>query len=268
MVSTLKERFLRSGVDKIEDGLIVEPGSMNDYHELAEHHYKAAVPATVARYFVLKHHAMSAVARYLDLDKQSRVVGILVESMPVLHCKMRGWALHDRYSGLGDATSVGRLVKKELRCISRVVVHPQWRGLGLAVRLVRAALAQPTTMFTEAMAAMGHVNPFFERAGMTAYHRPPHQHDARLIAVLEAVDIAANDLVSVESVCDRIGVLPATKRHWVLAELRRWYHAVVRRSGKCSDPHQQLLTAQQRLLSQPVYYLKDNRSDPGDESWN
>jgi len=53
--------------------------------------------------------------------------------------------------------------------ISRVVVHPIYRGCGLAVRLVRHALRTARTSRIEALAVMGAIHPFFELAGMKCY---------------------------------------------------------------------------------------------------
>jgi len=123
-------------------------------------------------------------------------------------------------------------------------------------------LADPATVFTEALAAMGHANPFFERAGMVAYHRHPHDRDARLIGVLEAIGIEPIDLADLKKSAQRIDRLGDIEKQWVFHELQRWCRGVIRRSKKdtCEGLDEQLRLAQQRLLCEPVYYLKDNRS--------
>jgi hypothetical protein len=80
------------------------------------------------------------------------------------------------------------------------VVHPQWRGLGLAVRLVRQALATMTTPYTEALAAMGRVHPFFERAGMSPTLLPPDAVSRRLVSAAELAGLSQADLAAVEPV--------------------------------------------------------------------
>ncbi|MEE9211797.1 MAG: hypothetical protein V3U29_04000, partial [Phycisphaeraceae bacterium] len=170
------------------------------------------------------------------------------------------FALSGRYGVWRNASQRARVLNAELRCISRVVVHPQWRGLGLAVRLVRASLDDPQTIFTESLAAMGKVHPFFERAGMQAYHRPPHVFDDRLIAALGACGFDAVDLATLDRTLERIHALPEAQHSWLLGELHRWYRRTFGRSCKHStDPAEQLRAARQRLLCEPVYFLKDNR---------
>jgi GNAT superfamily N-acetyltransferase len=153
------------------------------------------------------------------------------------------------------------LLNAEVRCISRVVVDPRWRGLGLAVRLVKAALAEPTTPITEALAAMGRVNPFFERAGMTAYPRPTHAHDARLLAALARSGFGAGDLVQLNRMWRRLEATDTAERAWLLREVHRWYQRHAGRGARpTTDPREQLAVARERLSLEPVYYLKDHRA--------
>ena len=70
-----------------------------------------------------------------------------------------------RYAGPDRRAALGRL-NAEVEWISRVIVHPTYRGCGLAVRLVRHALATAPVPVVEALAAMGKIHPFFARAGM------------------------------------------------------------------------------------------------------
>jgi hypothetical protein len=157
---------------------------------------------------------------------------------------------------------------QELRCISRVVVHPRYRGLGLAVRLVRAALASAATPLTEAYAVMGRVHPFFEKAGMVGYPQPRRDCDARLVAALQSLGFDTVDLARPDgadsagrpALCQRINTLRAEQRQWLRQELDRWYRqAVDSKQTRSRDELVQWRAAQRRLLLQPVYYLHDNR---------
>ena len=260
MACDLHERFAALPAKRIDNSLRLERGCLDDYLALSEFHYKAVAPATVSRVFVLREHHCGLAGRYLNRPSQTRVVGVLTESYPILSCRLRDWALDGRYSWLVNLKQRAAILNTEVRCISRVVVHPQWRGLGLAVRLVRAALVQPTTIYTEALAAMGRANPFFERAGMTAYHRHRHSRDARLIAALNAVGIEPIDLAKLQWSVEKIERLSDVEKRWISHELRRWCRGVVHRSKQeWESLSQQLQLAQQRLLCDPMYYLKDNR---------
>lgn len=272
----LRRRFAALPAPHPADRLVLRVGTMADYAQLAEHHYKANRPATATRVLTFTDPRQTATSRWRKTFEnnsgnsgnsgggEQRIVGVLVESLPSLACRMREWAMHERYGGHLSPRGRATLLNAEVRCISRVVVDPTWRGLGLAVRLVRAALAEPTTRVTEALAAMGRVNPFFERAGMTAYPRPPHAHDARLLAAMARFGFRGRDLALADALWLRMQQLAPADRVWLLAELQRWTRQSVGRAGlRVDDPREQLVLAREKLLLDPVYYLKVH--DAGDD---
>ena len=256
MTTTLQQRFEALPGPAPDAGLELVVGSLADYKALGEHHYRAKRPATATRVLVFRHTRQSAVDRFLNRPAEPTPVAVLVESLPSLSCKMRNWALHDRYGSWLCPRQRATLLNREVRVISRVVVHPRWRGFGLAVRLVRAALESPTTIYTEALAAMGRVNPFFEHAGMTPYHRPPHAFDTRLIDAMRFVGLSPDGLASLDRIHQKTESLTETQRGWFLKELYRWYQQNSGRGAVHStDPMTHLRVARQRLMLEPVYYL-------------
>jgi GNAT superfamily N-acetyltransferase len=234
----------------------IELGSCKDYESLSEHHYRARRPATVTRVLRAVQTRDTAAARFSGSAATKRTIGVLVESLPALQCVLRDKALARRHGAIADIRQRARLLNSEVRCISRVVVHPQFRGVGVAVALVRAALESATTTYTEALAAMGHVNPFFERAGMTAYQRPRHELDERLATALARVGVSVVDLALLDGTLARIDALPADTRLWLQRELMDWYRRTVGRSDyRTADLRQVLGAARGRLTCEPVYYL-------------
>jgi GNAT superfamily N-acetyltransferase len=96
------------------------------------------------------------------------IAGLLVVSPPALNCRGRNVATGGRYvTPVDGRRQAACRLNREIECISRVIVHPLYRGLGLARRLVRHALATAETPHVEALAAMGKLHPLFERAGMS-----------------------------------------------------------------------------------------------------
>lgn len=127
-------------------------GSAGDYDRLARFHYLAGRPA-FGEVFVV---------RYREPDP--RVVAVAVLSHPAPACFAR-----ERFFGL-EGTSPGARISfanLNLRTISRLIVHPQFRSLGLGVLLVKRVLRRCPTRYVEAIAQMGHVHPVFRKAGMT-----------------------------------------------------------------------------------------------------
>jgi len=200
-------------------------------------------------------HEPTAVGRYVGRGAETTVAAVLLVSLPSPTCRMRTYATRGRYEGLERRAGL-RLLNEEVRTISRVIVHPQWRGLGLAVRLVRHALTHAETVYTEALAAMGRVHPFFERAGMQRYDPPPRDADARLVAALREVGLTPIDLACRWDEC-RIGPSDSSSG-WIRSEIERWAASAVRttqRKALAMSNEQLRRVACERLLARPVYYL-------------
>jgi len=240
----------------IEDELELCAGSAADYRALREHHYRAARPATMTRVLALRLNRSSVAGRFLRRREEPQTVAVLVESLPSLGCRLREEATGGRYAAVRGMSQRARALNAEIRCISRVIVHPQWRGLGLAVRLVKAALATATTAATEAIAAMGSVHPFFERAGMTAYRAAGREQDARLIAALHRAGLNELDVAVVDRFAERLASLDAPSRGLVQRELKRWFAKTMCRPS--NELREQFVAARQWLISDPVYFLHVN----------
>ena len=145
----------------------VERGTIADYRHLSQFHYLGGPPAVHKRVYVIRPPQGS---RGIGALLEPSPAGVLVVSPPLRCVAGRNLATSGRYSGnLGRALP---LLNAEMECISRVIIHPSYRGLGLAVRLVRHALSEGQKPYMEALAVMGHIHPFFERAGMSAWKLP------------------------------------------------------------------------------------------------
>lgn len=265
---SLRERFAHLPAPSPVDELHLESGTFGDYKRLAAFHYKGKRAGAVMTVYRLRYAAPTIVGRYLARAEESRVVGVLLRSLPHLACRLRDVATNGRYRGFGQKQAA-TMLNRELRTITRVVIDPQWRGLGLAMRLVRHALDHGETIYTEALAAMGRVHPFCERAGMMRYDRPPHPADARLMDVLHRLAIEPAHLACERLVRERLAQCSDADQRWFGKELRHWYRAAsyttLDRINRLTFDDL-LVAARDRLLIRPVYYLFDHRHPPAGES--
>lgn len=172
-------------------------GTIRDYDLLSSFHYLGGRPACHKRVYVIR--APRAPARRWRDAAAARLAAVLVVSPPLLSVRGRNLATGGRYAG-PDRAAAAELLNAEIECISRVIVHPTYRGCGLAVRLVWHALATARTPLVEALAAMGRVHPFFERAGMKPFPVPADKHVARLLSAAEAVGLGPSNLAAVRPV--------------------------------------------------------------------
>ena len=133
---------------------VVEPGTMNDYKELAEFHYREGNPA-----FIRKIYRMRI---------GETLAGVVVYTPPASAAAGRSIAFpeHTEQRKNGHSEYLKYLNARFSR-ISRVVVHPTFRGIGLAARLLRETMPQMGYPYIEMLAAMGRFSKFAESAGMT-----------------------------------------------------------------------------------------------------
>jgi GNAT superfamily N-acetyltransferase len=89
-------------------------------------------------------------------------VGVCVFATPAASLTLR-----TRFFGLHRPRSRDHLaaLNRHVWLLARVVLHPTYRGAGIAAAFVRRACQTCPVPWVETLSAMGQVNPFFERAG-------------------------------------------------------------------------------------------------------
>jgi len=255
-------RFLpspaRAGGGHLPHRWRIERGTIRDYHELGCFHYLSGPPACHKRVYVIRPPRTATRRRWRDLTA-AELAGVLVVSPPLANVRGRNVATGARYAGPDRAAAL-ELLNAEIESISRVIVHPTYRGCGLAVRLVRHALATAQTPLVEALAAMGRVHPFFERAGMTAFHLPPDEPVSRLLSAAEAVGLSANDLVAVRPVRKLLSERRLPQAAFFRRELDRCCKNTFprRRLRRLVDPVAEVC---RRTARRYVYYLAGKTED-------
>lgn len=148
-------------------------------------------------------------------------IGICIFTSPPLGLRER-----NRYFGLSGRWSRTKIqtMNRQLVSLARVVVHPAYRGAGIAAAFIRRSCASLPWPWIETLAQMGHMNPFFEKAGFV-----------------------------------RVGVAGKTKRsrtcHSALYGGRRSKYGGSRLVSR--------ETFEKSLHARPVYYVFDNRADSG-----
>lgn len=231
----------------------VRRGTIHDYRELGGFHYLAGPPAAHKRVYVVRPPGRSRMPRWRR-ETLPAVAAVLVVSPPLPNVRGRNRATAGRYVG-PDRTTALQMLNEEVETISRVIVHPIFRGCGLATRLVRHALATAETPLVEALAAMGRLHPFLQRAGMTPTPVPPSQAVARLLSAAEAVGLAPLELAAVGP-AKALLARRSRRAAFLRAELERFIDAELTcdQLARLADP---VSEACRRTARRYVYYLFD-----------
>jgi len=242
-------------------GIGIERGTAADWRRLAPLHYRSHHAGAITDVFrMVWRDPRGAGGAAGGAGRVGEVlVGVIVYSRSPLSLAARNRATGGRYRlGAACRASVGPLVNRELRIISRVVIAPNWRGLGLARRLVAETLDEVGTPYVEALAAMGRVHPFFERAGMTAYPQAPAPQGERLRAALESVGIDRMARRSAARLEAALGALGPAARRLADREIGRWARSyLAAKNHKTNAPGRRrvLELVARHLDAAPVYYL-------------
>ncbi len=223
-------------------------GVRGDYEKLSRYHYRGERLGVYAAVFALRGKFRTAA--------RLETVGVIVYTMPVVGCELRDVATDGFFSGYDKATRLA-LLNKNVRCISRVVIEPRFRGLGLAARLVRETMGLMDVAIVEAMAVMGRVNPFFERAGMRRYEGALSARCVRLREAFGAVGIKAGELVDAAAVEKKIEGLGRAERGFVDDEMRRFLRSYGKRRGM-KGGIERVRYVLGKLTERPTYYLWRN----------
>jgi len=142
--------------------ITIQQGTKQDYQQLSQFHYRTTRLPPTRKIFTLKH--------------KNQLCGIIVYSYPT-------------------PTSFGRSkvwkgtikqLQTEFSAISRVIIHPKYRSIGLGEKIVHDTLPQAGTPHIETVAVMAKYNPFFEKAGMQKITQStPSKHTTNALQELE-----------------------------------------------------------------------------------
>jgi len=172
-------------VCSVTRNLHIEEGTIEDYRRLAEFHYRNPETHPIPiKIFSLK-------------SEDGECVGVILYSYPPPN-------IFGRRKAIGRRVSIEEL-NRDWATISRVIIHPKYRSVGLGSRLVRETLPLVGRKYVETMAVMARYNPFFEKAGMIriAERRPPEKV-MKTLRVLEDLGFKRYLLTSVEYNLERL----------------------------------------------------------------
>jgi hypothetical protein len=227
--------------------LEIAPGSLDDYKKLAQFHYRDTRPGGFTAVYVIRP------ARNLARGFGTKTIGVVTYRMPSPEVELRKVALGGVFTGLDTATQVA-LVNKNIRCIGRVIIEPRFRGLGLASRLVRETMPKMNVPVIEAMAVMGLVNPFLERAGMKAYTAKIPVRCVQLLEALSLVGIEQELLIDPQKVQQKLDKLNGNEADFIEFQIRDFLDSYGDGRNKLPGLERTKFVLS-KLTLRPVYYI-------------
>ena len=137
----------------------VEGGNLKDWRVLSCFHYRS--------------HSPGATREVYRIMRGAELCGVIIYAYPPPGCQGRRLVL--------PKMSLMEMNEK-LSIISRIVIHPKYRTIGLGAKIIRETLPRVSTPFVEMVAVMAKYNPFAERAGLRRVHLQAPCKEVRAIA--------------------------------------------------------------------------------------
>jgi len=160
----------------------IEEGTTEDWRKLAAFHYRS--------------HKIAGPRKIFCLKRGEELCGVIVYAHPPPTC-------------FGRKLVLPKMTMKELNqklsIISRVVVHPKYRTIGLGVKLVKETLPLAGTPYVEMPAVMAKYNPFAEKAGMQKRaEQPPPKEAIKIVEILHKLGFNVQLLSSEKYVLSKL----------------------------------------------------------------
>jgi len=228
---------------------IVE-GGIADYKPLARFHYRAGRAVAAAKvYKIIDTHPVRS--------QIEPVVGIIIYTMPVINLQMRNIATGGLFCKLGR-NAVLDFINANVRTIGRVIIEPRYRSLGLAHWLIEETMPLLNTPYIEALAVMGKVNPFFQKAGMLKFDAAEPMRSVKLKQALSVVGIEERDFVDIELTHGKLQALKPKGKEFIEKEIVSFLAAYGRRGRSLPDCEDRTEFILGKLADRPMYYLWRN----------
>jgi hypothetical protein len=245
--------------------LEIRPATRVEYDALAHFHYRAACPAVYTAIYAMynvqfptTYHSQPNPPPY-PIPTTQFPVGVIVYTMPAMELEARNAAIGSMFANCRNRKERMKRINENIRCISRVIIDPRYRGLGLAARLVRETMPLMNVAIIEAIAVMGQINPFFEKAGMTAYPAKLSRQCEKMRDALHTVGITNYHFLRPVEVQAKLDALDGRLKFWLEHQILRFLSAYGKRRNMPPgiDRTRFILS---KLTAQPVYYLWSNKT--------
>ncbi len=230
--------------------LVITEAKRRDYNYLARFHYRSGNLGP----YVKMYKIFNKSTVFMPINEPA---GLIVYTMPVPSIKLRNIATKGIFTGLESRKKTMQSVNANFRCISRVIIDPRYRGLGLARLLVAETMKLMPTPYVEALAVMGRVNPFFEKAGMNKYTAESLPRVRNMTRTFENVGIAASDFIEPAIVQKKMQSLSPAAKRLLNLEICKFLVAYGKRKNMPPGP-ERIRFVIRKLGPRPNYYLWRN----------
>ncbi len=226
-------------VCSVAENTYIQKGTIADYRKLESFHYRSGSLGPFTAIYKLKY--------------KKTLAGVIIYRPATMGLELRNTALNNLFKGFDNKTRLA-LINKNIECIARVIIEPRFRGLSLAQKLIKQTMPQRNRPVIESVAVMGKVNPFFQKAGMTAYHAPVSERCSRMQEALKIIGIKETDHIDPESVHEKFTRLSKRDKDFLETEIRHFLKSYGK-SGLLEPGLKRTTFILSRISERPTYFI-------------
>lgn len=158
----------------LERFMKIEKATHEEYMTLDRYHYIPGEPLIATNRFKLTY--------------RDQIIGVIIYVSTFMQLALRNKVFPEYKGNLSQKEELSMTVNRDIVRLSRIIIHPKFRGVGLAQKLVRETLPLTGKRIVETVAAMPKYNPFFEKAGMIKVGvMPIKQTQKNIVKTIEAL---------------------------------------------------------------------------------
>lgn len=201
--------------NNVFDYLEIRPGTHEQYKTLSQYHYIPFDTGPTTSIYV-------AVGKDRSKSIFPDPVAVHVFRMPLPCLTARNKITQGFFQEPPTKSEKLKRVNKYIRYAARIIVHPNFRKLGIASWLIKNTLSLPGVSIIEALAPIHWTGGLFRAAGFTIIRVPDHQWYARLRDVFFNFGLTEQSLNITQIVHQRISALNKSAFEVVDYEIKRF----------------------------------------------
>lgn len=205
-------------IDLKTDCLQILPATLNDYHKLAEYHYRSGPIKPTTQIYKIN-----------AIDKCHNSfpdpIAVIVYRQPIPDIRPRYTATKRYFKQKTNLSERLKLVNEKIQYIARLIVDPRFRRIGLATWLLKDSLERQTVPIVETLTPIDFTNKIFQKAGFKLYRTPAPPWYHRFTDALYTLGLQDWDNLKPITLQNRINHLKDPEAKWFDNEICRFvYH--------------------------------------------
>jgi len=204
--------------------LEIVPGTLADYRQLAEYHYRTEEIRPFTQIHKVK-------ARQPYTKSFPDPVAVVVYRMPVSELRARSKVTNGFFSE--PKTRAGRLslINQKVRYLCRLIVQPQFRKLGIGTKLVTETLPLQQVPIVETLTPIDFTNALFEKCGFEIHYLSAMPWYSRFTTALRNIGLADWNYLLPETLQNRLDNLDSSQSAYMENEIKQFIHHFGRKAA-------------------------------------